>query len=405
MSIMDIDNYYEEIEKELKDNILAFWNKAIDRKNGGFLGKILNNGEIIEDAPKSAVLNTRILWTYSAVYKKFREERYLELARRAYDYLERFFRDGEAGGIFWLLDYKGAPIDTKKQIYAQAFCIYALAEYYAISNDADALKWAVEIFELIEEHSFDREYPGYFEALDRNWNTLEDVRLSEKEPNVNKTMNTHLHILESYTNFLKVWKNRKLKKQLKQLINIFLDKIIDSLSGHFNLFFDDKWNIKSNLFSYGHDIEGSWLLAEAAELSCDKALTERVKKASLRLANITLEEGMDEDGGIMNDGDINGVIDTDKHWWTQAEAMVGILNAFQISGDRKFFDAFGNCWNFIKKYVVDSVNGEWFFRVTRDGKPYYSEEDKLGPWKCPYHNSRACMELLERLKKLKNQYN
>jgi mannobiose 2-epimerase len=403
MSNIDIDNYYKEIEKELKENILAFWNKAVDRENGGFFGKILNNGEIIKDSPKSAVLNTRILWTYSAVYKKFEEEKYLELARRAYDYLEKSFRDTEEGGIFWMLDYKGDPIDTKKQIYAQAFCIYALAEYYAISNSAYALNWAIEIFELIEEHSFDHEYPGYFEALDRNWNPKVDVRLSEKEPNVNKTLNTHLHIFESYTNFLKVWRNGKLKKQLKQLTNIILDKIIDSKTGHFNLFFDERWNLKSNLFSYGHDIEGSWLLVAAAELLGDKALTERLRKASLRLANITLEEGLDKDGGVMNDGDINGVIDTDKHWWPQAEAMVGTLNAFQISGNRKFLDASYNCWNFVKKHVIDYENGEWFFRVTREGNPYYAEEYKLGPWKAPYHNARACLELLERLKKIKNQ--
>jgi mannobiose 2-epimerase len=403
MSIMEIDNYCKEIENELKDNILAFWDNAVDRENGGFLGKILNNGEIIKDSPKSAVLNTRILWTYSAVYEKFKDEKYLELARRAYDYLRRFFRDTEAGGIFWMLDYKGAPLDTKKQIYAQAFCIYALAEYYAISNNADALNWAIEIFELIEKHGFEHEYHGYFEAFDRNWDPMEDVRLSEKEPNVNKTMNTHLHILESYAKFLKVWRDRELTKQLRQIIKIFLDKIIDTKTGHFNLFFDDRWNRKSNLFSYGHDIEGSWLLCEAAEFSDDNSLTERVKEASLRLANITLEEGVDKDGGIMNDGDINGVIDTDKHWWAQAEAMVGFLNAFQISEDRKFFDAFLNCWNFVKKHVIDYENGEWFFRVTREGKPYYAEEYKLGPWKAPYHIARTCLELLERLKKLKNQ--
>jgi mannobiose 2-epimerase len=398
---MDFDNYYKEIKNELKNNILPFWDKAVDNENGGFVGKILNNGEIIKDSPKSAVLNTRILWTYSAIYKKFREKRYLELAKRAYDYLVSAFRDEEKGGIFWLLDYQGKPIDTEKQIYAQAFCIYALSEYYKISHNRDALNWAIELFELIEKNSFDSKYPGYFEASDREWKMMEDVRLSEKDQNEKKTMNTHLHILEAYTNFLRVWKNRILQKQLKQLINIFLDKIIDPKTGHFNLFFDEFWNIKSNRFSYGHDIEGSWLLVEAAELLGDKTLMERVKKASLRLANITLEEGVDKDGGIMNDGYINGVIDTDKQWWCQTEAMVGALNAFQITGDRKFFDASYNCWNFVKKYIIDPKNGEWFFRVTREGKAYSSEEYKIGPWKGPYHNSRTCLEIMKRLEKLK----
>ena len=371
---MDIEKYYNEIKNELKNNILAFWNKTVDEENGGFLGRILTNGKIIKDSPKSAVLNTRILWTYSLVYRKFKEEIYLELAQRAYDYMERFFRDQEKGGIYWMLDCKGNPIDTKKQIYAQAFCIYALVDYYKISDNQDVLNWAIDTFELIEKHSFDPDYPGYFEALDRNWNRTEDVRLSEKDQNEDKTMNTHLHLLEAYTNFFRIWKNEKLEKQLKVLIHIFPDKIVDPKTGHFNLFFDERWNLKSNIFSYGHEIEGSWLLYEAAEMIDDEALMERVKKTSLKLANITLAEGIDTDGGIMLEGDTNGVIDTDKHWWPQIEAMVGFLNAFQISNDQKFFEASHNCWNFVKTYIVDHKNGEWFFRVNREGNPLFSSE-------------------------------
>lgn len=397
---MNIDNYYKEIENELKNNILPFWDKTVDEENGGFLGRILNNGEIIKDFPKSAVLNTRILWTYSSLYVKFKEKRYLELAERAYKYIKRYFCDDEKGGIFWLLDYKGEPIDRKKQIYAQAFCIYALAEYYKISNNREALNWASDIFELIEKHSFDTEYPGYFEACDREWNPVEDVRLSDKDKNEKKTMNTHLHVLEGYTNFLKIWKNEKLEKQLKLLIDIFLDKIIDPKTGHFNLFFDEFWNLKSNLFSYGHDIEGSWLLYEASEVTNDKNLLEKVEKACLRLANITLEEGMDSDGGIMNNGNTNGVLDTDKHWWPQVEAMVGLLNAFQISNEKNFFESSYKCWNFVKKYIMDRENGEWFFRVNRKGEPYLSEENKVGPWKAPYHNTRGCLEIMKRLRKI-----
>ena len=278
---MNTDNYYKEIENELKNNILPFWNKIVDGENGGFLGRILNNGEIIKDSPKSAVLNTRILWTYSALYGKFKEKKYLELAERAYEYIKKYFRDDKKGGIFWLLDYKGQPIDMKKQIYAQAFCIYSLAEYYKISDNREAIDWAIDIFGLIEKHSFDSEYPGYFEACDREWNPIEDVRLSDKDKNENKTMNTHLHVLEGYTNFLRIWKNEKLEKQLKLLIDIFLNKIIDSKTGHFNLFFDELWNLKSDIFSYGHDIEGSWLLYEAAELTNDETLIKNPHSGSI----------------------------------------------------------------------------------------------------------------------------
>ena len=398
---MNADTYYKEIENELKKNILPFWNETIDNENGGFLGRILNNGKTVKDSPKSAVLNTRILWTYSAVYNKYKKELYFELAKRAYDYIKKYFRDKENGGIYWILDYKGIPIDRRKQIYAQAFCIYALAEYYKISGDRNVLNWAIEIFELIEKHSFDPEYPGYFEACDREWNPTEEVRLSSKDQNEKKTMNTHLHVLEGYANLLNIWKNKKLEKQLELLINIFLEKIIEPKTGHLNLFFDEIWNLKSNIFSYGHDIEGSWLLCEAAEILNHKDLLEKAKKAALQTANVVLSEGIDADGALMNEGKTAGVTDTDKHWWPQAEAMVGFLNAFQISNDEKFLKASYNCWDFIKKHIIDYKNGDWFFRVNRKGKPYLDTENKLGPWKAPYHNSRACIEIMKRIKKLK----
>ena len=394
-------NIEKEIGNELKNNILTFWNKTADEENGGFSGRILNNGEVVKNSPKSAVLNTRILWTYSAVYRKYKENIYLKLAQRAYNYIERFFRDREEGGIFWMLDYKGQPINTKKQIYAQAFYIYALADYYKTNRNPDVLNRTIEIFELIEKHSYDQEYPGYFEACNREWEPIEDVRLSDKDQNEKKTMNTHLHILEAYANLLSIWKNKNLEKKLELLIKIFLEKIIDPKTGHFNLFFDEIWNLKSDIFSYGHDIEGSWLLCEAAEILNHKDLIKETKKAALKTANIVLTEGIDRDGALMNEGKITGVKDTDKHWWPQAEAMVGFLNAFQISNDEKFLKAFRNCWGFVKKHIIDYKNGDWFFRVNRKGMPYLDAEDKLGPWKAPYHNSRACIEIMRRLKEIK----
>lgn len=387
--------YYSEIREELAGNILPFWDKTIDKERGGFYGRILNEGKIIKNALKSAVLNTRILWTYSSVHRQLKEEKYLELAKRAYRYIQQHFKDEENGGIFWLVDALGNPIETKKQIYAQAFCIYALSEYYRVTKDEDALNWAVEIFNLIEKNSFDSKFLGYFEAYDREWNLLEDVRLSDKDKNEVKTMNTHLHLLEGYTNLMRIWESKKLRQQLEQLIEIFLNKIIDPETGHFNLFFDDYWNVRSEEFSYGHDIEGSWLLYEAGEVLGNEELLKQIKRASLRLAEITLMEGTDGDGGLMNEGNIDGVMDTDKHWWPQAEAMVGFMNAYQITKEKKFFDASHHCWEFTKENIVDRKNGEWFYRVNREGRPYYSEEDKVGPWKAPYHNTRACLELSE----------
>jgi len=298
-----------------------------------------------------------------------------------------------------MVDAMGNPAETKKQIYAQAFCIYALSEYYRITGDQDALEWAKQIFRLIEEKSYDPAFPGYFEAFDRAWILLEDVRLSEKDENERKTMNTHLHLLEAYTDLSRIWKSKDLKHQLERLVEIFLDRIIDPETGHFHLFFDDRWNIRSKAFSYGHDVEGSWLLFEAGEILGCRGLSEKIEKSSLRLAEVTLKEGVDADGGLMSKGDGYRVIDKDKHWWSQAEAMVGFLNAYQITEDKKFYEASYRCWDFVKTYMVDKEKGEWFFKTDKNGRPYYSEENKVGPWKGPYHNTRACLEIRRRLKR------
>lgn len=398
MNRIDTERYFKEIEEELTDNILPFWNKTIDREKEGFFGRIRNDGKIIEDALKSAVLNTRILWTYSAVYRHLRDEKYLDLAHRAYRYILRHFRDREKGGIFWMVDALGNPVEEKKQIYAQAFCIYALSEYYRVTKDRDALNWAKQIFAMIEENSFDPEFRGYFEAFSREWDLLEDVRLSAKDKNERKTMNTHLHLLEAYTNLSRIWESKKLERQLERLVGIFLDIIIDVETGHFHLFFDDRWDVRSDAVSYGHDIEGSWLLHEAGEVLQNEKLSRRIEKASLRLAEITLMEGVDDDGGLMHAGNIHGAVDTDKHWWPQAEAMVGFLNAFQITKEMKFYESSYRCWEFARKHIVDREFGEWFFRVDKQGQAYLSEENKVGPWKGPYHNTRACLEIIRRLK-------
>lgn len=397
MDRLNKERYSREIQDEISLNILPFWDKVIDRERGGFFGRIRNDGKIIENAPKSAVLNTRILWTYSAVFRYLEDRKYLDLAERAYSYILHHFQDREEGGIFWMVDAYGNPIEKKKQIYAQAFCIYALSEYFFITKDPKALDLAVQIFSLIEAHGYDPGFSGYQEAFSREWDLLEDVRLSEKDKNERKSMNTHLHLLEAYTNLSKVWKSQKLKQQLERLVAIFIEKIIDPKTGHSHLFFDDRWNVRSDIVSYGHDIEASWLLYEAGEVLRNQELSAKIEKASLRLTEITLKEGVDKDGGLMNEGNIQGVVDSDKHWWPQAEAMVGLLNAFQTTEEVKFYEASYRCWEFVKTHIVDREFGEWFFRVDRQGNAYRIEEDKVGPWKGPYHNTRSCLELLRRL--------
>lgn len=379
------------------ESILNYWIKhTLDQKNGGFYGSILSSGVVVKEASKGAILNGRILWTFSAAYNFCKNEKYLEVADRAFEYMAEHFVDKKNGGVYWELDCFGNPVNTRKQAYALGFAIYGFSEYFRATGNERSLEFAQQLFWTIEKNFYDKEFGGYIEALTEEWEPLDDMRLSVIDANEPKSMNTHLHILEPYTNLYRCWKNPILGESIKRLIRIFLDKIIDNRTAHFNLFFDMQWNVKSTAVSYGHDIEGSWLLFEAAEVLGDHELIEEVKGMAIRMVDVTRDEGSDKDGSIFAERD-GKHLDTDKHWWPQAEAMVGYVNAWQLTGNKSYLDEAEKVWNFIKLRIVDRELGEWFWKVDLDGYPYTADE-KAGFWKCPYHNTRSLIEVMTRLK-------
>jgi len=392
-------SFRAELQAELHDHILSFWReRMVDRQRGGFYGRLDGAGRLHPQAAKGVVLNARILWSFAAAARYSGRDDYRRLAERAYAYLHEHFADREQGGVYWLLDCEGSPLDTKKQIYAQAFTVYALAEYYRLGGSREALDWAVELYGLIERYSRDRQQGGYLEAFDRDWGLLADLRLSEQDANEAKTMNTHLHLLEAYTNLYRAWPDGQLHQDLLDLIDLFLNRFIDPQTYHLHLFFDEHWKLKSHTISFGHDIEAAWLLTEAAALTGEAALIEKVKTTAVAIAAATLAEGVDADGGLFNEAGPQGLTDTDKHWWPQAEAMVGFWNAWELSGEARFTAAARRSWGFIREYLVDRAGGEWRWGVRRDGAPM-REENKAGPWKAPYHNTRACLEMIGRLER------
>lgn len=391
-----IIEFIAELEGEM-DHILDFWIKqTVDKENGGFYGKIRSSGVRVKDASKGAILNGRILWSFSAAYNYNGNKKYLEMADYAFNYFADHFIDKKNGGVFWELDYKGNPINTRKQAYAQGFAIYGLSEYYRASGNERSLQLAQELFWTIEKQFYDKEFGGYIEALSEDWSPLEDMRLSVKDANEPKSMNTHLHIIEPYTNLYRCWKNPILADSIRKLLRIFLDKIIDNKTAHFNLFFDMDWKVKSSIISYGHDIEGSWLLSEAAELLGDERLIEEANAMAIRMVNVTRDEGSDSDGSIFYEKE-GTHLDTDKHWWPEAEAMVGYTDAWKKTDDTSYLVLAEKIWDFIDLHIVDHELGEWFWRVDKEGNPYETDE-KTGFWKCPYHNTRAMIEVSNRLK-------
>lgn len=392
------------VEQELRDDILPFWLKhVVDEQYGGFRGRITNELKIDPLADKGLILNARILWMFAKAHKFYGDEEYRKTAERAYGYLMRHFWDEKFGGLYWMVDHAGNPLDTKKRIYGQAFTVYALAVYAGACVEKEPLEKAIALYRQIEHASHDSRNGGYFETYERDWSLAGDQRLSEVDMDEKKSMNTHLHVLEAYASLLRVWNDEELRGRLRELVGIFLDHIIDRKTHHFRMFFDETWRDRSDRYSYGHEIEGSWLLCEAAEVLGDRAILEEVRKQAVMLAQTVYEQAIDKDGGLLYEGRGTEIIDTDKHWWPQAEAVVGFLNAYELSGKEHFLKTAERSWEFTEKYIVDHERGEWYWMVSRNGTPN-NEKEKVGPWKCPYHNSRMCFEVMDRIDRLVQQH-
>ncbi len=395
-----LTKFQQSARNELEQNLLPFWIRYTqDQEKDGFIGRMTNDGKIIKDAPKGLVLNTRILWTYSAAYRFHPKPEYLDMARRAYDYLMQHFWDAEYGGAYWLLDSNGRPIDDMKKLYGESFLIYSLAEFHRATGNPKALTKAQELFRIIEAKCHDPKHKGYFEMCNRDWSRSPQPPIGANKSVMRKSMNAHLHLLEAYTNLYRVWKEDRLRQRLQELIEVFRDHIIDSKTWHFKLFFDETWRSEDEIISFGHDIEGSWLLPEAAEVLGDEELIKQINIIALKMAQACYEQALDPDGALLYEANSEKIINSDKHWWPQAETVVGFLNAYQLSGQKHYFDAAFRCWQFIQSSIVDHENGEWFSVVSRDAVPN-RKAFKVSEWKAPYHNARCSLEIIHRLENI-----
>jgi len=380
-------------------NIANWWMEhTLDTALGGFHGEINVDNEVVAGANKGIILNTRILWFFSQAAKEYTNDNYRQIAERSYQYLLNYFDDEQHGGVFWELDCSGKCINGKKQTYAQAFAIYGLSAYYLLTRDPLAIEKALQYFSLIEKHAIDPIHGGYLEAFNKNWQGLKDVRLSTKDMNSPKSMNTHIHILEAYTGLYRATKNPQVGIALTKLIALIFERILDPKTHHLFLFLDNDWSDLSDSFSYGHDIECSWLLWDALNALDVPSLSEKYRPSIITMAQVCLEQSI---------GDLGQVCDhftfadkskkQDSFWWVQAEALVGFLNAYHLTGECEYLLTCEKIWQFTQEQHLDQKNGEWHWAAKREQNPNCIEY-KEGFWKGPYHNGRAMMETAELLR-------
>lgn len=408
--------FYNSISNELFQNILPYWDKySKDEKNTGFFGKIDNDNVQDAECQRSIVMTSRFLWTYSAVARFTKDSKYLEMADFAYKVIIEKYFDKENDGVYWSIMPDGTPKVDKKQIYGEAFCCYGLSEYAAAVQElkkdeelaATAMNKALDIYNLLENHALDKENGGYIEACAKDWSQTNDMILSPKDMNCPKSMNTNLHVMEAYTNLYRtlpvVFADSKsiqaeVGQSLANLITVTQEKIVQK-NAHLGMFFDMDWNLLADEISYGHDIEASWLLWEAACELKDEELKEQIRADVIKMAEVALDEGFDKENGCLENfllhSTTNPKLDRTRVWWNQAEAMNGFYNAWQMTGETKYQEACIKQWNWIQNHQVDKTNGEWWSALDQNGTPILAE-DKGGNWKTSYHNGRTCLELLRR---------
>lgn len=382
----------KEVKEELIGHILPFWSKLKDAENGGFFGEMNFDLTVDPKANKGGIHISRFLWSFSAAYNATGNPEYLELAKHAYAFLVNKVYDHESKGLYWMVDYKGEPKDTRKHVYVQSFGIYALSEFYRASKDEVVLDLAKEIFNKVEELAYQSNTKAYKEEFDRNWNEISNEMLSEGM-NAELTMNTHIHILEAYTNLYKVWPSSELRKSLETLLEVMYEKIYNKETKFLGVFFDNEWNSIVQMLSFGHDIEASWLIDETLKL-LEIEKPEYVQMV-IDIAYNIKNYAMQSDGSLINE-EVNGEKDYTRIWWVQAEAMVGFLNAYERTKDSEFTNLVKGLWEYTKANIVDHrENGEWFWSREADGKP--TKRNIGDPWKTPYHNSRFCLEIMKRV--------
>jgi mannobiose 2-epimerase len=385
----------KEITDDLTKNLLHYWStKMIDTLNGGFYGRVDLDEKIYPEADKGGILNARILWTFSSAYRVLGDSSYLDLATYAKNYIITHFIDKEYGGGYRTVKYNGDPSDTRKHTLTESYFIYALAEYYRATGDQEALDEAIKIFNLLEKYALDTVSNGYYEVYTREWQRSPDLLLNENSPKDEKTMITHLHIVEAYAGLYRVWPEKRMAKQLRNILDVFSNKIVDKDTYHLIYFLDRDWSATTTIDSYGHDIEGAWLIVEAARLLNDPELLAEVEELSIKIADAAAE-GILTDGSMLTEKDYStGHIQMTRSWWEQAESIVGYLNAFEITNDESYLKKSINSWNYIKQHFIDYDNGGWYALIKETGNP---AGEKANFWTCPYHNGRMCMEVIERI--------
>ena len=390
-----------EMKLHLTQKILPFWEKLTDWDRGGWYGYVDKDLNVHLDAHKGCILNSRVLWTFATAARVLGDDKYMEYARHALRFMERF-EDHDLGGVFWSVTAEGKPLDKTKHTYCQAFAIYGLAAYMRAAGRDDRLysmarERAFRLFRVSEENCSDE--GGYGEAFEPDFRPAGNERLSdnstlmERGEVAQRTMNTLLHVLEAYAEFYRAVPDERIRQAGVRCLERFLKVMYNQPERRLEVFYDKNYRSLLNMQSYGHDIEASWLMWDAVEALIPEADRVPYRAMCIDLAQATCERAITDHG--MENEIVEGEVEHTRVWWVQAETILGFNEAYKLTGEAVWMDRVAQQWEYVKNVISDPRPGsEWFWSTDENGIP--TEKPIVEEWKCPYHNGRMCLRMIEK---------
>lgn len=408
-----------EVEKSLQDDDLKkFFPATVDNQGGGFFESFSQNwthtgingrGDASTDTTRSVVYQSRLTWLAAQAAMRYPDqaEQYLAIARHGAQFLEEKQWDADKGGFWWSVDTKGASRGDSKHVYGNAFAIYALATSYKATHDPAALDAARKGFAWLEKYAHDDKNGGYFEQI-RGDNSQIPTGTRGNDvvgaANGQKSMNTHIHLLESLTALLEVWPDDLVKKRTEEVYQLGLTKIYAD-PGYLHLFFSADWTPVAGRDSYGHDIETAFLFADAAAV-LGKPDDPQCWQAGRNIVDHCLKVAFAADGSLNSEGTVDGsgAMDKSKVWWVEAEALNALLLMHERYGkdDPKYWNAFVKEWAFISTHQIDHQNGGWYNTLNPDYTPLRSKIAKTDAWTEGYHQGRSMLTVTGTLRRMAN---
>ena len=392
---------------QLTSVILPWWcsDYIQDHEHGGYYGVVTIDMDRNNSESRGLTLTGRMLWVFSAAYRRFRGQIYLDRAKYTYEELKSRFYDPEFGGAFTTVSETGEVLTTDKPNYCEAFFSMGLAEYYHATGDEEALKMAMDCFRLMEDKA--KTAPGLYAGnMTRDWQKSDGFGFGRKgmrSPFPDDAVMFAHHLFQAYLRLYEATKDSEVGKALREMAEVLLDRLYDKeLHNFMTIITADGKRIGTNQ-SFGHDCEISYLLLNVVRILGDAELIARTEEVLKELLYQVLENDFDPWGALYNGGDLYKPERSPVHvWWAEAEAVSAMLCGYSLTGDERFLDACEKQVEIIDKYFVNREHGDWYnnIQVDQDGGRVVDGMhgfDKLNGGKCPFHNSQMCMEVIARV--------